>query len=215
MTIRLVIADDHSVVLQGLDALLTLEGDLEVCALCTDGFEAVEAVGEHRPDVLVMDSTMPRCTGLEAVGTLAEQGRRVPTVMLSATMPDATLLGCLRASVEGIVLKESAATVLVDAIRTVARGGRWLPPELTARAMELMGRQEDDADSALTAREKEVVILVAQGKPNKRVAAELGITLGTVKQHLHSAYAKLDVSNRVQVSHLARQRGWLGMPHGT
>lgn len=208
MSTSLVIADDHSVVLQGLNALLSLESDLEVRALCIDGFEAVEAVRTHRPDVLVMDSAMPRCTGLDALDLLTEEGHRVPTVILTATMADANLLRCLKASVEGIVLKESAAEVLVDAIRAVARGGRWLPPELTNRAVELMGQAHTGGEDGLTRREREVVIRVAAGHPNKRVAADLGIAIGTVKQHLHKAYAKLGVSNRVQLSHLVRDHGW-------
>lgn len=208
MSLRLVLADDHFVVLDGLRALLDLEPDLEVVAWCTDGVEAVEAVRAGGTDVLVMDVSMPRCTGLEAHETLRDEGIEVPTVLLSAALDDETVLRCLKASVEGIVLKESAASVLIDAVRTVARGGRWIPPELAARAAEVMARPEDPAD-ALTPREREVVIEVAGGKSNKRVAAELGITESTVKLHLHSAFSKLSVSNRVQLSLVARERGWI------
>ncbi len=207
MTLRIVVADDHSVVLHGLQAVIALESDLEVAALCTDGLEAMEAVELHRPDVLVMDATMPHRDGLEAHELLRAKGLRVPTVILSATLSDATLLRCLTSSVEGIVLKESAASVLVDAIRTVARGGRWLPPELTARALDLMAHRQ--AEDALTPREREIVLQVAAGKSNKRVAADLGISESTVKLHLHRAFAKLRVANRVQLSLLARERGWI------
>jgi len=141
MTLRLVIADDHSVVLDGLRALLSLEPGLEVSALCRDGLEAMEAVDLHSPDVLVMDATMPHCGGLEAHELLRERGVRVATVILSAALDDESILRCLKGSVEGIVLKESAANVLIDAVRAVARGERWIPPELTARAIELMARR--------------------------------------------------------------------------
>ena len=208
MTLRLVIADDHSVVLDGLGALLSLEPGLEVSALCRDGLEAMEAVDLHRPDVLVMDATMPHCGGLEAHELLWDRGVRVPTVVLSATLDDETLLRCLRLSVDGIVLKESAASVLIDAVRAVARGERWIPPELTARAVELMAREEPD-EGSLTPREKEVVVQVAAGKSNKRVAADLGIAQSTVKLHLHNAFTKLGVDNRVQLSLVARERGWV------
>lgn len=209
MTLRLVLADDHSVVLQGMRAFLALESGMEVCALCTDGVEAVEAVAQHEPDVLIMDVTMPRCGGIEAHEQLRAAGVVIPTVLLTATLSDDTLVRCIRASVEGIVLKESAAEVLVDAIRAVARGERWVPPALTARALDLMARPEPEPGAELTPRELDVAKLVAAGASNKRVAAELGIAESTVKLHLHSAFAKLGVRNRTQLSLTARERGWL------
>jgi len=204
MTIRLVIADDHSVVLQGIRAFLALEPGLEVSALCTDGLEAIEAVKQYKPDVLVMDVFMPQCSGIEAHELLREKGVRVPTVLLTATLDDTTLVRCLEASVEGIVLKESAAEVLVEAIRAVARGERWIPPALAARAIELIARPQPEAVEELTPREKEVARRVAGGATNKRVAAELGIAESTVKLHLHSAFTKLGVRNRTQLSLLVR-----------
>jgi len=209
VTLRLIIADDHSVVLDGLRALLSLEPGLEVSALCRDGMEAMEAVDLDCPDVLVMDATMPHCGGLEAHELLRERGVRVPTVILSATLDDESILRCLKGSVEGIVLKESAAAVLIDAVRAVSRGERWIPPELTARALELMARQEDEEKESLTPREKDIAVRVASGKSNKRVAADLGIAESTVKLHLHKAFTKLGVTNRVQLSLLARERGWI------
>jgi two-component system nitrate/nitrite response regulator NarL len=209
MTLRLVIADDHSVVLDGLRALLSLEPDLEVAALCTNGLEAMEAVDLHSPHVLIMDSTMPHCGGLEAHRLLRGRGVKVPTVILSATLSDETILGCLQASVEGIVLKESAASILIDAVRAVAGGERWIPPELTARAAELLARKEDSQEEGLTSREREIAVEVANGSSNKRVAADLGIAQSTVKLHLHNAFKKLGVRNRVELSLLARERGWI------
>lgn len=209
MTLRLVLADDHSVVLQGMRAYLALESGMEVCALCTDGVEVMEAVAQHEPDVLVMDVTMPRCGGLEAHERLRAEGVVIPTVLLTATLSDDVLLRCVRGSVEGIVLKESAAEVLVEAIHTVARGERWLPSALTARALDLMARPEPEPGAELTPRELDVAKLVAAGASNKRVAAELGIAESTVKLHLHSAFAKLGVRNRTQLSLMARERGWV------
>lgn len=209
MTLRLVLADDHSVVLQGMRAFLALESGMEVCALCTDGVEAMEAVAQHEPDVLIMDVTMPRCGGIEAHEQLRAAGVTVPTVLLTATLSDDMLVRCIRASVEGIVLKESAAEVLVDAIRAVARGERWVPPALTARALDLMARPEPEPGAELTPREMDVAKLVAAGASNKRVATELRIAESTVKLHLHSAFAKLGVRNRTQLSLTARERGWV------
>jgi DNA-binding NarL/FixJ family response regulator len=209
MMLRLVLADDHWVVLQGMRAFLALQPGMEVCALCADGLEAVEAVEQHRPDVLVMDIAMPRCTGMEAHERLRELGVRVPTILLTATLSDDTLLRCLEARVDGIVLKESAAEVLVEAIHAVARGERWVPPALTARALELMARPEPDAEARLTPREQAVAERVAAGASNRRVASDLGIAESTVKLHLHSAFTKLGVTNRTQLSLLARDRKWI------
>jgi DNA-binding NarL/FixJ family response regulator len=209
MTIQIVIADDHSVVLDGLRALIALEPELEVEAYCRNGLEVIEAVSLHRPDVLLMDATMPHCGGLEAHQILREKGLRVPTVIFSATMDDETVIQCLTASVEGIVLKESAASVLIDAVRTVASGEQWIPPELAARAVEFMARNQTEERGDLTAREFDIVVRVAGGRQNKRVAADLGIAESTVKLHLHNAFTKLEVGNRVQLSLLARERGWI------
>ncbi|HVB32713.1 MAG TPA: response regulator transcription factor [Gemmatimonadaceae bacterium] len=207
MTLRLVLADDHRVVLHGLEALLSLEPDLTVCALCTDGLEAVEAVELHRPDVLVTDLSMPRCSGLEAHRRLRERGIRIPTIVLAATLGDDTLVECIRASVEGIILKESAASVLVDAIRAVARGDGWIPAPLATRVLRIMGNDQRRRGLELTPRERAVVMRVAGGKSNKHIAAELDIAESTVKLHLRNAYAKLGVSNRVQLTLVARERG--------
>jgi two-component system nitrate/nitrite response regulator NarL len=205
---RLVIADDHTVVRQGLQSLLALEPDLRVVAACADGEEAIEATSEHRPDVLLMDLSMPRCGGLEVRERLAAAGIPVRILVLSATMDDPTLMRCLELGVEGIVLKESAASIIAEAIRAVARGERWIQPTLSARALALTAGGSAGPDG-LTAREKEIVVHVARGSSNKRVAALLGISESTVKLHLHSAFAKLRVRNRVQLSLLARERGWL------
>lgn len=209
MSIRLVLADDHSIVLEGLHAFLGLERDLHVVALCTDGHETVAAVRQHRPDVLVLDAAMPGLEGLEALDALREDGPSVATVILTASLDDQTLLGFMQRSVEGIVLKESAASDLVDAIRAAARGRRWFGPEITARSLALMARPQPDGGDPLTPRERQVVVEVAQGNSNRRVADELGIAESTVKLHLRKAFDKLNVANRTQLSLLARSRGWI------
>lgn len=208
MSLRVVLAEDHTMVLEGLRALLAFERDIEIVETCKDGDEAVEAVARHRPDVLVTDAVMPGTDGLESVARLRADGGCPPTVLLAASMDDATLLRAIQLGVEGLVLKESAAAGLVAAIRRVASGERAIPPVLGERALELLSREED-SDTVLTPREEEVVRLVAAGESNKRVALQLGLSKGTVKQYLHTAYRKLNVSNRVQLSLVARERGWL------
>lgn len=211
MSVRVLVADDHTVVLDGLRALFAMEPDLEVVATCTDGEEAVEAAESLDPDVLVLDAAMPRRAGITAHEELRRRGVAIPTVILSATLSDEAVLRCLSSAVEGIVLKDAAAGDLIDAVRTVARGERWFPPGLAARAAEALasGTGSEEAEGDLTPREREVVMAVAAGKSNKRVASELGVSISTVKQHLHKAFAKLGVTNRVQLSLMARERGWI------
>lgn len=203
-----VIAEDHTMVLEGLRALLSLEPDLEIVGLCKDGLEAVDAVLSARPDVLVMDWRMPSCDGIEARERLRDLGAQVPTVLLTARMDDATLRRCLALGVEGLLLKEAAGDELVEAIRAVATGERWIADDLTSRALRLF-TTDAQPGSVLSPRELEVVRLVAAGGSNKRVAAELGISVGTVKLHLRSVFSKLAVSNRVQLSLVARERDWI------
>jgi len=209
LAIRVVVADDHSVVLQGVRSLLSIEPDLEIVALCTDGVEAMEAVEECNPDVLVMDVTMPRLGGLDAHEALREQGRIVPTLLFTAILTDELLLRCMRSSLEGVVLKESAAELLVDAIRSVAGGERWFSSQLLTRAVALMAEDAllEGAVAGLTGREAEVARLVASGMSNKKVASDLGIAESTVKLHLHNVFTKLGVTNRTQLSVVVRERG--------
>jgi DNA-binding NarL/FixJ family response regulator len=207
VSVRLVLADDHWVVLQGLRALLDLEDDLEVVATCVDGIEAEEAVAEHDPDVLITDATMPRQGGVETLEKLRADGSATRILILTASLDDDMLSRCVQAEVDGIVLKESAATALLDAVRTVGRGERWLSPTLANRVLQL-GSSEDPG-GGLTAREMEVARLVAEGRSNKKAAFELGISESTLKLHLHRVFNKLGVRNRVQLSILARERGWV------
>ena len=207
MSLRVLLADDHSVVLGGLRALLSLEDGLEVVGACIDGIEVLEAVDRDVPEVLVMDAEMPRCGGIEAHRRLREAGVAIPTVILSAALDDHDVLKCLTTGVNGIVLKESAASVLVEAIRAVAAGDRWVSEELASRALALEQRRDEEQE--LTPREREVVTAVARGGSNKRVATALGISESTVKVHLHHAFSKLGVRNRVQLSLMAREKGWV------
>ncbi|MEX0892007.1 MAG: response regulator transcription factor [Gemmatimonadota bacterium] len=205
MMLNVVLAEDHTMVLEGLRALLAFEEDIALVELCKDGEEAVEAVERHRPDILVMDVAMPVCDGLTACARLRAAGVSPPTVLLAATLDDADLMRAVELGVEGLVLKESAAAGLVDAIRAVARGERVIPPALSHRALDLLaeGRAEG---ASLTPREEDVARLVAAGESNKRVARALGLSSGTVKQHLHSVFKKLGVANRVQLSVVVRER---------
>ncbi len=211
MSIRIVLVDDHTVVLEGLRALLSTEPDLVVVELCNDGVEALQAVERHRPDVLVADAVMPGMSGVDLVHTLAERGLGIPVVILSASLDDQSLMQLLRMGVTGIVLKESASTELIDAIRLVHAGARSIPHALSERALDLFSKPLPDGGplEGLTAREREVARAVISGLSNKRVSKQVGIAEGTVKIHLHNVFKKLGVSSRVQLLLVAQAQGWL------
>lgn len=200
MSIRVLIADDHAVVLDGLRALLSLEPDVEVIGTCVNGLEVLDVAGTLRPDVLLMDVSMPALGGIETRVRLVEAGVLIPTDLLSASVDDAMLMRCLELGIEGLVLKESATVDLVAAVRTVAAGGRAVADGLSRRAIELLGRPQGTVPPSLTPREHEVATVVATGASNKRVATLLGIAEGTVKLHVHRVFKKLGVANRVELS---------------
>lgn len=208
MPIRIVLADDHRIVLDGLAQLLTLESDLEVVQRCTDGAEALAAVESARPEVLVADVKMPGLTGLEILKRLHELGSATRVVLLTAHMTDAQVVEAVRLNVGGIIFKESASRALVQCVRTVAAGGQWLDQQTVRGAVESMQRREAGiarASKALTKRELEIVRMVATGLRNKQIGEKLAISEGTVKMHLHSIYEKLDISGRVELSNYARE----------
>ena len=205
--IRIVLADDHRIVLDGLAQLLSLESDFEVLQLCTNGEEALQAVERHHPDVLVADVKMPGLTGVDVLRRLgAGDGSRV--VLLTAHITDGQVVEAVRLNVGGIVLKEAASRALVQCVRTVAAGGRWLDEPTVRAATESVQRREASLASAsrtLTRRELEIVRMVATGLRNKQIGEKLAISEGTVKMHLHSIYEKLGISGRVDLTNYARE----------
>lgn len=203
-----VIADDHPLVLDGLEQLLRLEPDLEVVARCRDGEETLRAVREHRPDLLVLDVRMPEGDGLAVLRSLDREGIAPAVVLLTAALDDAQLLDAIRLGVRGVVLKEMAPELLVEAAREVLRGGQWLERGLGGRALRrLLERGPESPAGTLTPREREIVRLVASGMRNRAVAERLGIGEGTVKLHLHNIYSKLGVDGRVELVLYAGERG--------
>jgi DNA-binding NarL/FixJ family response regulator len=210
MPITLVLADDHPVVLAGLEQLLAVEGGFAVLARCSDGAAAVAAVHAHRPDLVVLDLKMPTMDGLAALRALRDAALPTRPVILTASLGDRDVLEAVRLGARGVVLKEMAPSLLVECLRTVHAGGRWLEEGTVAdalgrlRAREAAGRE---AARRLTPRELEVVQLVAAGRRNKEIARELAITEGTVKIHLSRVYEKLGVDNRVALTRWAQAHG--------
>ncbi|NJL27947.1 MAG: response regulator transcription factor [Thermoanaerobaculia bacterium] len=208
--IRVAIADDHPIVLDGLEQLFRLEPDFALVARCRDGRETLRMVAAQTPDVLVLDVRMPQGDGLEVLRTLEREGAATRVVLLTAAVEDDQLLEALRLGARGVVLKEMAPQVLVSAVRAVAAGGEWLERGLGGRAArKLLEREQQrrDATDVLTAREIEVVRKVAAGKRNRAIANELFISEGTVKIHLHNVYDKLRCDGRLALVLWAKQHG--------
>jgi two-component system nitrate/nitrite response regulator NarL len=207
--IRIVLADDHPIVLNGLDQLFSFEPDIEVVARCTTGLQALEAVRHYRPAVVVADVRMPELNGLELLRALQEEQSPTRVVLLTARIEEEEVLEAMRARVGGIVLKESAPRQIVGCVRKVALGEQWLDDSLSRRALDRMLRRESGAYRAaavLTPREIEIVRMVARGLRNREIADALFITEGTVKVHLHTVFEKLGITSRMQLGIYAREQ---------
>jgi two-component system, NarL family, nitrate/nitrite response regulator NarL len=209
---RLVIADDHPIVLDGLAQLFAGEQDFDVVARCSTGDEALAALRRHRPDVAVLDIRMPGMSGLDVLRHAREERLPTKVILLTAEISDESVVGAVRLGVAGIVLKETAPRVLVQSVRSVAAGEKWLDDGAMRRALDSVMRREAvmaEAVRVLTPRELEIVRMVATGLRNKQIAERLTITEGTVKIHLHSIYQKVNVSGRVELSIYAREKSLL------
>jgi DNA-binding NarL/FixJ family response regulator len=206
MPIGLVLADDHPIILDGLDHLFRQEEDFKVLARCRDGEETLQAVRKHRPDVLILDLRMPGKDGLAVLREVRKEKLPTRVVLLTAEMSDAEALEAIRLRVNGVVLKEMAPKLLVQCIRKVHTGEQWVE----RRSLETMMRREAGARQiagVLTPREMEIVRLVASGLHNKEIAAKLAISEGTVKIHLHHIYEKLNVGGRLELTLNAQGKG--------
>ena len=204
MATRVIIADDHPIVLDGLAQLFSAERDLELVQRCTNGDEALAAARRERPEVLVLDVRMPGRSGLDVLRALAEEKNPAKVVLLSGQMSDAEVVAALRLGAAGIVLKESAPRLLLQCVRAVAAGDHWIDPAAAHAAREKLAAV-DEPGKALTRRELDIVRMVAVGARNKKIAEQLGISEGTVKMHLHTIYEKLEISGRVELSIYARE----------
>jgi DNA-binding NarL/FixJ family response regulator len=198
--ISLVLADDHPIVLAGLENMFRRERDCRVVASCVDGVEAMRAISRHRPDVAVLDLRMPRMHGLAVLQQMQKEKLATRTVLLAAVLEDDDLVEAVRLGVRGIVLKEMAPTLVVQCVREVHAGGQWLEKRSVSQAIEKLIRREEatrDMAKILTPRELQIAGAVASGLRNKEIADKLGIAEGTVKIHLHVIYEKLKIDGRM------------------
>jgi two-component system, NarL family, response regulator LiaR len=208
--IRVLIADDHAVVRQGLRTFLDLQADIDVVGEAADGEEAVAVATEHAPDVILLDLVMPRLDGIGALRRLREAAPAARVIVLTSFGEDERLFTALRAGASGYLLKDVEPAELVRSIRTVHGGGAPLSPAVAARVVEELasgGGAGRAAADDLTPRELEVLCLIARGQSNKRIALELGVAEKTVKTHVSHVLAKLGLSDRTQAALYAVREG--------
>jgi DNA-binding NarL/FixJ family response regulator len=198
MTIRIVIADDHSVVRQGLRMFLSLDPELEIVGEATNGVEAVDRVRKLKPDVVLMDIIMPQMDGIAATEIIRRESPEVEVVALTSVLEDAAVVGAIKAGAIGYLLKDTQADELCKAIKAAAAGQVQLSPQAAARLMHEVRTPENP--QALTERETDVLSLLANGKANKEIALQLHISETTVKTHVSNILTKLGVPSRTQAA---------------
>jgi len=208
--IRIIVADDHPIVLRGLEQLFRSESGFEVVACCRDGADALAAVRRGGVDILVLDLRMPGMDGLAVLRTIAAEHLPCRVVLLTATLRDAQVTEVIQLGAKGLVLKESTPEALIDCVRRVHRGEQWIDRAAMTRGLEhavRTGPGGPATPAALTPREIEVVKMVAQGLRNREIAEKLFISEGTVKIHLHNTYDKLGVDGRLELLLYAQEKG--------
>jgi two-component system, NarL family, nitrate/nitrite response regulator NarL len=210
MATTLILADDHPIILEGLEQLFRRDKEFHVLATCSNGNDAIDAIRRLKPDIVVLDVRMPHGDGLSVLKTIHDERLTSRVILLTASMEDDEVLDAMEQGVWGLVLKESAAVSLVDSVRKVSRGERALDQTLIVRALDRALERKNGlrhATEVLSRREVEIVKMVAAGLRNKEIASKLFIGEGTVKTHLHAIYKKLGVHGRVELTLYARERG--------
>ena len=219
--IRILLADDHPLVREGLRTLLAQQPEFAVVGEAGDGFEAVEQAKALKPDVVLLDLAMPRLHGLEALKALSEAVPDVKVILLTAAIEREEAALALRAGARGIVLKESATPLLYKCIRVVMNGELWAGHERiddllrTLREIDRGHSQGRSPASTLTSRERQVVAAVVEGASNKEIGKTFGLSAQTVKNHLSNIFDKLGVSNRLELAlYAVHHRLVAGVPAG-
>jgi DNA-binding NarL/FixJ family response regulator len=201
--IRLIVADDHPLVLRGVEGLFD-PSEFKIVSLCSDGQAALQQIEQSACDVAVLDINMPGMSGIEILKRVRRAGLPVKIVLLTSSIDDDSLVDVVRENVDGLVLKEAAAEVLVTCVRAVSNGEAWIDREAMGRALRKLS---SPPAAKLTEREVEVAQFVAQGLRNKEIANRAKISQGTVKMHLHNIYEKLGVGSRTELALHVRDKG--------
>ena len=214
--VRLLIADDHPIFRDGLRRLLEAEPDLLVVGEAVDAAEAIQMVGNLHPDILLLDVAMPKVSGLEALETLVELPAAPKVILLTAAIDRPDIVKALQVGARGVVLKESATSMLLKAIRIVMDGGYWVGRESVSdllQALYSLGPAPERPEAlpafSLTPREIQIVGLILAAAGNKKIADTLNISEKTVKHHLTNIFEKLGVSNRLELALFAAQHNLL------
>ncbi|MEO8287480.1 MAG: response regulator transcription factor [Chloroflexota bacterium] len=205
MSIRVLVADDHSVVRKGLRSFLGLHAELEIVGEAADGQEAVRMAHELLPDVVLMDLKMPKMDGITAIGIIRKELPDVEVIALTSVLEDAAVIGAIRAGAIGYMLKDTEADELCTAIVAAAAGQVQLSPAAAARLMREVRAPE--SPESLTERETDVLRLLAQGSSNKEIAQGLTLSEKTVKTHVSNILSKLGVPSRTQAALYAVRAG--------
>ncbi|MDH3445678.1 MAG: response regulator transcription factor [Deltaproteobacteria bacterium] len=209
MPITLIIADDHPLVLDGMENLFRTEKDFKLVARCHSGEEALTELRKHKPDILVLDVNMPGIGGLGVLQAIKKEKLATRVVLLTATMKEDELSDAVRLGARGLVLKDLAPKLLVQSIRKVHAGEIWLEKQTVSVALEKLLQREtgrNEAGLILTPRELEIVKQVVTGLGNAELGKKLFISEGTVKMHLHNIYQKLGVDSRTKLIRYAQEK---------
>ncbi len=209
MAIRLVVTDDHPVILNGLENLFRLEEDFELAATCSNGEETLDAVRNHKPDVVILDVRIPGKDGLALARQLQDEKLATKIVLYTAEISEDQFMEAIRLGVGGIVLKEMEPEHLIQCIRKVYAGEQWIERRTAWLSLEKLLKREADVielTSLLTTQETRILKLVAKGLSNRQISENLCISEGTIKVHLHNIYKKLNVRNRVSLLRYAQEK---------
>ncbi|MFZ7112548.1 MAG: response regulator [Desulfatiglandales bacterium] len=212
MTYRIVIAEDHTILREGLKALLSAKADFSIVGEAEDGRDAIRCVGQERPDLILMDLSMPKMNGLEAIREIKKQNPDTKVIVLTVHKTEEYILASLRAGADGYVLKDATHSELEMAINNVLRGKRFLSPGISEKVIGgyLEGKTTVKTKSVwdtLTQREREILKLIAEGNKNKEIADYLCISLKTVEKHRTNLMKKLDLHNVASLTAFAMEKG--------
>lgn len=210
--IRIVLAEDHIMVREGIKALIGIEPDFEIVGEASDGLEAIHLVDKHKPDLIVMDLTMPRLNGIEAIGDIKSRSPETKVIILTVHKVDEYVYAALQAGADGYLLKKSSQEELINAINHVISGEPYLDPGISSSVIAgYLSGKSNGADttgwSILTKREREVLKLIAEGYRNTEIAQHLCISVHTVQTHRDNLMKKLDLHNTAALTAFAVDRG--------